>query len=332
MLHTQNSERIKISTRIMAGRAFLVKTPICVSYLKQINTWLTTGSQGALVYGPPRLGKTSATRWSLKMLSALIGSFPVVEVPVRDQTIASEKAFFQHLLKCIHHKHASTGSAGDKRDSLTEWLVTRAKKSTINAAVIFFDEAHLLKDDHYKWLLNIGNELDRNGCRLFCLLVGQSELESVKTRFIESGKEQIVGRFMVRELEFVGIRSEQELTFALAEFHKTIYPIENNILFPANFIPKAIEGGFELPSIGPALWSAFQNLWLGAGLGKTVTVPMHYFTSALIGILNSIVEYDSDNLEISHSLVIASVNASGYRESLLIRQATDTRFKKASRS
>ncbi|NOT15097.1 MAG: ATP-binding protein [Methylotenera sp.] len=320
MPYLQSVERTKISTRMMAGRAFLIKTPICANYLKVISNWLTTGSHGGLVYGQPRLGKTSATRWALKMLVELIGNFPLIEVPVRNQNIASEKAFFQHILHCVRHRHYMVGSAGDKRDALNEWLVTRAKRATINAAVIFFDEAQFLKNEHYKWLLNISNELDINGCRLFCLLVGQPELEEVKTNFIETGKEQIVGRFMARELEFTGISAQEDLISALIEFHNTIYPIENNILFAENFIPQAINSGFKLNALGPAMWSAFETLWIASGVSGSVVVPMHYFTAALIGTLNTLVDSDGEFLDIQQSIVMDAVKASGFRESLKIRK------------
>lgn len=318
MVDAQTLEHTKLSTRLLAGRDFLVKTPQCVSYLKQMHTWLTTGSQGALVHGRPRLGKTSATRWVLKVIPNLIGNFPVVEVPIRDQHIATERAFFQHLLRCIKHREAMKGSAGDKRDRFSEWLIARAKRSPINAAVLFFDEAHLLQDHQYSWLLNIGNELDKNGCRLFCLLVGQPELADKKLKLIEDGMEQIVGRFMVRELEFSGISSQLDLVATLTEYQETIYPIDSDTLFAENFIPLAVSGGFKLNSIGPAMWAAFEKLWIHFRIDKEMSIPMHYFTAALIGTLNSLVKYDADNLVVPQEIITNSVDASGYKESLRI--------------
>lgn len=311
-----NVERTKISTRLMAGRAFLVKTPPCALYLKELTNWLITGSHGALVYGRPRLGKTSATRWVLRMLPELIGNVPNLEVPVRGQHIASERAFFQHLLRCARHRHAMSGTAGDKRDRLTEWLVARALRSPVNASVIFFDEAQLLQDHQYNWLLNMGNELDKTGCRLFCLLVGQPELAKIKPRFIDDGKEQIVGRFMVRELEFSGIRSEKELISCYKEFNETIYPLESRNPFAANFIPEAMQGGFNLQDLGAAFWAVFQDKWLSTELDIDVAVPMHYINASLIGLLNSLVPHDKAGLTVSHELIVKSVSASGYIESL----------------
>lgn len=319
-------ERTRISTRLMAGRAFLIKTPTCAMYLKEMTTWLTTGSQGALIYGRPRLGKTSATRWVLKTLPEIIGSLPTIEVPIRDQNIASERAFFQHVLRCARHRHALSGTAGDKRDRLNEWLVARALRSPINAAVMFFDEAQLLKDHQFNWLLNISNELDKMGCRLFCLLVGQAQLADKKQKFIDQGKEQIVGRFMVREMEFVGIVSEQGLSSCFREFNNTLYPLESHMPFAANFIPKAVKNGFNLQNLAPAFWSVFIDKWIGIGLDReSISIPMHYINSSLIGLLNSLVSDDREDLTVSHDSIAKSISASGYIESLQTLKASRSR-------
>jgi len=255
------------------------------------------------------------------MLPEVIGYVPWIEVPIRDQRIASEREFFQHVLHCARHKHYMEGSAGDRRDRLTEWLVPRALRSPVNAAVLFIDEAHLLTDQHLKWLLNAGNELDARGCRLFCLLVGQSELRDKKIELIEHGLEQIVGRFMVRELEFPGIRSEDEVTECFAQFNNTVYPAGTGILFPSNFVPQAVSHGFSLRELSPCVWGAFETEWRKAGFTGAPVIPMHYLTASLTGILNSLVKYDKPELVVHGKVVEECVRASGYLESLRALQA-----------
>lgn len=314
--------RRKILTRVMAGRAFMIKTSPAASYLLKVKSWLTTGSHGAIIYGRPRLGKTMATRWVLRMLRQVIGYVPSVEVPIRKQRIASEREFFQHLLHCARHEFYDVGSAGDRRDRLTEWLVTRARRSPVNAAVLFFDEAHFLTDHHYSWLLNIDNELDMRGCRLFCLLVGQPELAEKKLDLIDKGMEQIVGRFMVREFEFPGIRTLEQLTESFKEFSQTEYPAGSGTTFPYNFIPQAVESGFRLENLAPATWSAFGRLWSAAGVDEEFEIPMHYLTAALTEILDRVTKSDRPSLTVSDPMVNKCVAASGYLESLRAQKAS----------
>lgn len=311
----------KILTRVMAGRAFMIKTSPAAGYLTKMESWLTTGSHGAIIYGRPRLGKTMATRWVLRSIRELIGYVPFIEVPIRQQRMASEREFFQHLLHCANHKYYDVGSAGDRRDRLAEWLATRARRSPVNAFVMFFDEAQFLTDHHLSWLLNIDNELDMRGCRLFCLLVGQPELKEIKVKLISKGMEQIVGRFMVREYEFPGIRSLIQLTDSFGEFNSTEYPAETGTTFPANFIPQAVRGGFTLKDLAPATWTSFERLWLAAGIKDSVEIPMHYLTAALMEMLDRLTKSDAPKLDISEEMIKKCVAASGYSESLLIRKA-----------
>lgn len=314
--------RRRILTRVMAGRAFMIKTSPAATYLRELTSWLTTGSHGALIHGRPRLGKTMATRWVLRSLRSVVGYVPSIEIPIREQRIASEREFFQHVLHCARHHLYDVGSAGDRRDRLAEWLVIRARRSPVNAAVLFIDEAHLLSETHYRWLLNIDNELDMHGCRLFCLLVGQSQLVDKKVELIDKGMEQIVGRFMVRELEFPAIQTFQQLENAFGEFDQTEYPPASGMTFPCNFIPQAVATGFHLESLAPAAWSAFEREWSSAGFTGRPDIPMHYLTATLTSMLDRLTKSDKPLLIVPDSIAKTCVSESGYRESLRALKAT----------
>ena len=257
-----------------------------------------------------------ATRWVLRTVRELIGYVPSIEIPIREQRVASEREFFQHILHCAKHRFYDVGSAGDRRDRLAEWLVIRARRSLVNAVILFLDEAQFLTEHHYRWLLNIDNELDMRGCRLFCLLVGQPELCGKKIQLIEKGMEQIVGRFMVREYEFPGIRSLDQLTDSFSEFNNTEYPAGSGEKFPSNFIPQAVGAGFVLQDLAPATWSAFETLWSAAGIDEAFEIPMHYLTAALTEILDSLTKFDTSNLQVPEVMIRKCVAASGYSESL----------------
>lgn len=128
--------------RVLAGRAFLVKTDGCVQYYSRLKRWLTSGNQGAVVFGRPRLGKTSATRWVLSMIQQAFGKVPFVEVPIRKQHLQNEGAFFQFLLKCCRHKHYNRGTVADKRDRFMEAMLSRARRSSIRMVIRVIQKAH----------------------------------------------------------------------------------------------------------------------------------------------------------------------------------------------
>jgi type II secretory pathway predicted ATPase ExeA len=198
-------------SRVLAGRAFLVKTPACIEYYTKLKSWFSMGIQGAIVVGRPRLGKTSGTRWVLGAIQMVFGKVPYVEIPIRKQHLHNEGAFFQFMLKCCKHKYYNRGSVADKRDRLFEALLARARRSSIRMVILFIDEAQELEELHYQWLRNISNELDSAGYRIFCLLVGQKELINKRNSLLVEEMEQIVSRFMTEVLMFSGDRKSTRL-------------------------------------------------------------------------------------------------------------------------
>lgn len=271
--------------RVLAGRAFLVKTPACIEFYKKLKSWFSMGIQGAIVYGRPRLGKTSGTRWVLGATQAVFGKVPYVEIPIRKQHLHNEGAFFQFMLKCCGHKYYNRGTVADKRDRLFEALLGRARRSSIRMVILFIDEAQELEELHYQWLRNISNELDAAGYRLFCLLVGQQELTKKRDSLLVEGMEQIVSRFMTEVLMFSGLRKVNELRSVLQGFDLAVYPPDNGRPFLEYFVPLAYAHGWRLEGIVEQIWSEYESCWNGLSIEAPIEVGMQYVTSAVISIL-----------------------------------------------
>lgn len=307
----------KLTARVLVGRAFLIKTPVCAKLYMHIERWLTCGMLGAVVYGRPRLGKTSAARWALSALSKVLVPVSWIEVPVRRQHLDNEGAFFQFLLQCTRSRYYNKGTVANKRDRFTEALATRARRSPIKTVILFFDEAQLLTELHYHWLINISNELEQRGLRLFCLLVGQHQLVSRKDTFIAEGLEEIVGRFMIEGWAFPGIQTFAEFEGCLKEYSGVVYPEEGGQPFAAYYVPLAVDRGWQLESVAPPLWDQFLKKWSCAGREGNPIIPMHYFSSALINLLNRLSKIDDAALVIPEKMYVKAVAQSGYESSII---------------
>ncbi len=304
--------------RVLAGRAFLVKTEGCVQYYSRLKRWLTTGNQGAVVFGRPRLGKTSATRWVLSMIQQAFGKVPYVEVPIRKQHLQNEGAFFQFLLKCCRHRYYNKGTVADKRDRLLEAMLNRARRSTIRMVILFIDEAHDLEELHYQWLRNISNELDMAGCRLFCLLVGQPELAGKRDALLIGGMEQIVGRFMAEVWEFSGLKNSSQLKGVFAGYGGAVYPQEKNYPFINYFVPKAYSHGWKLESLSDPVWAEFEKQWDDLLIDRPLEVGMQYVASAVTALLNLASKHDEADLKISSGTIKKCIEQSGFQNAMKI--------------
>ena len=304
--------------RVIAGRAFLVKTPAGTQYYPKLKRWISMGIQGAIVYGRPRLGKTSATRWVLGAMQLKLGKVPYVEVPIRKQHLHNEGAFFQFMLKCCRHRYYNRGTVADKRDRLFESLLGRARRSSIRMVILFIDEAHELEELHYQWLRNISNELDMAGYRLFCLLVGQQELEKRRESLLVEGMEQIVSRFMTEVWMFSGLRNASELKAVFLGYDVAIFPPDDGLPFVEYFAPLASANGWKLEDLADRIWAEYETCWNELSIKAPLEVGMQYITSTVTSILEFASDHDKPGLLISDDSIKKCVKQSGFSASAQI--------------
>jgi hypothetical protein len=314
--------------RVLAGRAFLVKTPACIEYYTKLKSWFSMGIQGAIVYGRPRLGKTSATRWVLGAIQVVFGKVPYVEIPIRKQHLHNEGAFFQFMLKCCRHKHYNRGTVADKRDRLFEALLGRARRSSIRMVILFIDEAHELEELHYQWLRNISNELDAAGYRLFCLLVGQQELATKRESLFVEGMEQIVSRFMTEVWMFSGLRKVSDLRSVFNGFDLAVYPPDNGRPFLDYFAPLAYAQGWKLEGLAEQIWSEYESCWNDLSIKFPIEVGMQYVTSTVTSILDFASAHDKSDMEINQRAIKECVKKSGFSASAQILNISKNARKK----
>lgn len=301
-------------SRLLAGRAFLVKTPVCIAYYAILQRWLLTGTQGAVVFGRPRLGKTSGTRWVLRAIQQIFGKIAFIEIPVRKQHMAHEGGFFQFICKCGHHRHYKDGSVADRRDRCTEMLVERARRSPTRMVILFFDEAQQLSQLQYEWLVNISNEMEQAGYRVFFLLVGQSELAKKREELTDKGMEQIVGRFMTEKWSFTGLASKSDLEAVLEGYDMATYPpgdIQAKS-FISYFVPEAYQANWRLKCLADKLWSAYEEAWKTCTAKGSLILPMHYVNSVVASLLNTASQQDSALLAVSEKEIMKAVKSSGF--------------------
>lgn len=319
-LDEMTNEQQALTTRVLLGRAFLIRTPACIKLYAHMERWLINGLLGAIIYGRSRLGKTSAARWVLRALQETIAPIPWIEVPARKQHLTNEGAFFQFLLHCARNRYYNKGTVANRRDRLTETLAIRARRSPTKTIILFFDEAQLLTEHHYYWLLNISNELEVLGLRLFCLLVGQHQLVDRQSSFVLEGREEIVGRFMTESWAFPGIEDLHQSEKCLNEYGDTLYPAKDGRPFPAYYVPKAVCAGWKMIELAQPLWEQFSQRWSTATGSNAPIIPMHYFNSAIVNLLNQLRKVDGPELTVTEKMVSKAVKESGFSNAIVALQ------------
>lgn len=267
--------------RQFSSKNSLIPTRQVCDLQNQVDEWIQTNSCGGIVYGPSRCGKTSAIHFISRSFKETYGNeLPVYTYTATDH-IASQKAFYEGLLLMMDHEDASKGTANQMRQRLVNRITSNALGTKYQMAILWIDEAYLLSEKEFLWLIDIYNALSINDIQLTVILVGTRELLDVKKGFIRAGKQQIVQRFMLKEAEFHGIESLSDMIICMQSLDKSIVPrgYSAPICLSETYFPDAFRDGKNLASFAPDFWTAMQNLRSENGIGENYLTMKCYMDS-----------------------------------------------------
>lgn len=298
------------------GRYVIATPPVCRLY-EDVRTWVVNRAHGGMVFGKQRFGKTRAVRYVLAQLAHDFGkSLPVFSINCRDYRLPTENTFFEDLLRSVGHAFLS-GKASVKRDRMAEFLHERAQgEGGKNRLVVILDEAQKLQEMHFRWLVDLHNELDARGVTTTWILVGQEELVHQREVFVTSKRMQIVGRFMVHQHRFTGLHSVEDFRFCLESYDdaaRTEYPIGSGWSFTQFFFPAAFASGWRLATEAETLWQAFHKVRVETRLPADAEVPMQYFAGTIEYALRTF-SATADTLNLSLNMWREAIRSSGYHD------------------
>lgn len=293
---------------------YLLPTPSIDDSYKAVLQWIENRVPGGIIYGKPRLGKTRGIQYLTRLLAEQFGAnLPVMTLLCRDYRISSETTFFEDLLRTAGHALYRSGRAAAKRDRLIEYLAEKVEFSSQNRLILFIDEAQKLHELHYKWLIDLHNELDARDVAMIVLLVGQDELVHQFSAFQQTQKTQIIGRFMVHQLEFHGLRGATQIKRCLEAYDVcSEYPEGSGWSFTRYFYPAVFNSGFRLKSYGDSLWEAFRVTRDECGVPGNREIPMQYFCRTVEFALRKYGTLEEVSSEISLEMWKDAIRVSGY--------------------
>jgi type II secretory pathway predicted ATPase ExeA len=221
---------------------------------------------GIYVSGISGAGKTKA----LVMISAMLESeFPglcIVRLDERNYPVASIRAFFMHYLKVLGHRH-SKGETFHLRERVSNGMIDLTRASTMKVVLLLIDEAHQMQTAEFKYLKDVYNDLDCENIQLVTILMGQSpEINGAYQRLLHEGKDDLIGRFMLRHVQFKAFAGKDDLASVFRAIDKAVYPAESGISWTAFFFPKAFSHGFRLENEAPRMMEAITRIGPAEGV------------------------------------------------------------------
>lgn len=269
--------------RYLGSINYTIPTKSILDLQNKVEEWIAMNDCGAIIYGESRAGKTRAILYISSHLKDKYGSqLPIYTFTATDH-IPTQKTFYASLLSAIGHEEAHKGTAVQMRQRLVNRIIVNALDTKYRRAVLFIDEAYLLSDKEYLWLIDIYNELNLHDILFTVFLFGTKELKDQKAGYISAGKKQIVLRFMVNEFEFKGITNQREAAICLASIDKPFKPDGYNeeIILSELYFPEAYKDGYKLTDYAEDIWNAFEIIKNENNI-HTEQILMKHFMDAIL--------------------------------------------------
>jgi len=295
---------------------YRVPTPAINQFHQLIQRCLRFRIPGAIIYGRPRFGKSSAIDFLQRYLQANGLKLPLLRLDVHAKKIPSEFAFFGNLLAAAGHPSVSARESSQLRRRLAAKLRELAEVAGDDRIVLFTDEAQDLSRLELEWLRDIHNAMARHSILFTALLVGSHELRAKKSILQSERAQQIVARFMREELPFHGLRNASDCATVLKGYDVTAYPQDSDWSYTRFFLPRAWGAGLRLVDQADALWDSFVDAHARARLPGDPEIGMEFFTSAVEYALAESLVADNKTYVFTESLWRAAVDNSGYVRSL----------------
>ena len=319
-LSTDDSESVDIAELshhpLMKDNAIL-PTRALEEFVNAVRLWLDNLLPGAIVFGLPRIGKTQAIRYLMDNVAVLLGSpIPITLISCWEYTASgtTENRFFSEMLHALGYELTRSGTAALKRRRVIDCMVERATDVHEHRYLILVDEAQWLSDAHYRFLMDLHNQLKMADIRLIVLLVGQPELQEIKENLRSARKRHLLGRFMTGSHRFSGVAG-------LPDFRRMInalddgseYPLGSGITFTQYFVPKAFACGWRMSTQADRLWSILDKVCRRENIPKTDELPIQPLTACLRWLLQTLHDMDTEALELNDALIEEAI----YRVALL---------------
>ena len=272
-----NEELSEMTLRYTSSSQFIIPTKSILELERKIQTWLTIGVCGSITYGRPRLGKTVCLNYIARKIKEKYNSDEIVIIWNITDHPDTERNFYASLLMAMGFECPKRDTALLLKERVLNELIMRACETPYRRVIVFLDEAWRFHEKDFSWLMDLYNNLNGKDIQLATFLFGTRELKDLKTEFKRQGKDQIVGRFMINEVQFFGIRELSDMQFCMVFLDKVHMKGVLNSEAPETlldfYFPNA--DGKTFFSLAESYWNAFQ--WVRSNKNILAQdIPMKY--------------------------------------------------------
>jgi hypothetical protein len=258
-----------------------INTNEIVDLYNNVEKWINNQVPGGIIYGEARLGKSTAIACLETMLHHNYGeALPIFRMNMTSY-ILNEKTFYEQFLSDVGHE-LRKGTTYEKKERLINLFTFSALEAKSYKIILFIDEANYLEEKEYAWLMDIYNRLMLKHIRLTTLLVGTIDILNKKMYFIQNKQQQLIGRFMVFEYHFHGVKTPQDLQVCLASYDFMLkYPYGSEWTYTRYFFPECYEQGYRISDDAEILLECFDKISRSLNPNNRLEIPMQYVIASI---------------------------------------------------
>lgn len=218
--------------------------------------WIRQSLPGGLVFGRQRIGKSTAANVLDETIARIFGgTVGSVIATVEPDTVTRPKLFWGGLLESMKIDVPANKSAEVRRSWFVGRIIEAAASSTQNKVAIIIDEASLLSESAWLWLLGVDNTIRQTyGVDATWIFVGQPELANAPALMLGFGRREVVGRFMTDTYEFREMEDLEDFKRALAAFDNLKDSSGHSLTQHAN--PAKFEAGWRFRNDAELIYEA----------------------------------------------------------------------------
>ena len=248
---------------------YAVFTPPIHELAKKLGDWIDQRQPGGYIYGPARFGKSKGVKWHVRsILEDRFGKAIPLHMWSRPYGIrVTEPDFWQSIGVAfgVRYQH-SRATRGERREQLKEFLIWSADRAGSNHVVMIVDEAHDMTYQEWKYLMSLQNALDMAEYRLSVFAIASHQMGHTYELLARADEAPVAARFMVAHWPFPGLRSADEIEYALNGYDMdSEWPPASGISYLGHFAPKAFSQGERLAHAKDTVWRVLK-----------ASLPTHY--------------------------------------------------------
>jgi hypothetical protein len=210
-----------------------------------------------------RFGKTFAISVLGEQLANAFPEVPILSAIAKGHDRFSEGNFYAEVLEGCTKAQVASARPRPLHDKLLRYLWTLAESRNSDRIVLFVDEAQNWQERELSVLRDLSNDLGGLGeIQLIVNLFGAPSLASTRAALLESGRTDLVGRFMMRQYELFGIRSKDDLAATMQCYDDpeiSEFPQNSGVSYSEFFLGLAFRSGWRLEHEFATLWNEYSK-------------------------------------------------------------------------